>query len=175
MDHKIDWQYLFSETRARVYLVWAVLVPAGFIATHFYQRQQINGAWFLISLIGLGYMFKVMPLKVRQMRNIFLAWALPITLGLFVSGAVFYYQLDPRAVTLMVNLGAFWLLVMALGYFLNGLVDAPSGWYWFAAGLNLVAAALCFTVDEFSSGQYLIVAVVSAWSMLYLWLFRADA
>lgn len=174
MNDKIDWQYLFSETRARVYLLWAVLATGGFIATHYYQRQQINGPWYLISLIGLGYMYKVMPLKVRQMRNIFLAWFVPIVSGLLVSASVFYQQ-SPAAIYLILHLGGFWLFVMAAAYFFNGLVDRPSSWYWFAAVLNVLAGILCFVVDAFTASQYLIAAIVSAWSMLYLWLFRADS
>lgn len=172
MNEKIDLGFLLSDTRARVYLLWAFLATLGFIATHFYQRQQINGVWYLISLVGLGYMYRVMPLRVKQMRNIFLAWTLPIVSGLFVSGLVFRLE-SYWAINLIARLGAFWLVVMAVGYFLNGLVDPPSRWYWFAAGLNLAAGILCFTVEQLLSTQYLIAAIVSAWSMLNLWIFRA--
>lgn len=141
------------------------------MATHYNQRQSINGLWFIISIIGLGYMYKVMPMRIRQMRNIFAAWAVPIGVGMLVSGLVFK-SFSVLAASLIVHLGAFWLVVMAVGYFLNGLVDRPAGWYWFAAGINLLAGMLCFTVDAFTAGQYLIAAIVSAWSMLNLWLFR---
>ena len=171
MNSKIDWDFLFSDTRARVYLLWAVLAAGGFIVTHFYQRQQINGLWFLVSLVGLGYMYRVMPLRIKQMRNIFLAWLIPIVVGLAVSGFVFRFS-SSLAAALIANLGAFWLMVMAAGYFLNGLVDKPSTWYWFAAALNFIAGLFCFTVDSFTSAQYLVAAIVSAWSMLNLWLLR---
>ena len=172
MNDKLDLQFLLGDTRARVYLLWAILAMGGFVATHYYQRQQINGAWFLISLIGLGYMYKVMPLRVKQMRNIFLSWAIPITVGMVVSAAVFYFQSD-LASSLIIHLGAFWLIILAAGYFLNGLVDPPSKWYWVAAGLNLVASILCFMSDGLLTSQYLIAAVVSGWSMMNLWIFRA--
>lgn len=171
MNGKINIQFLFRDTRARVYLLWAILATGGFVATHYNQRQSINAVWFIISVIGLGYMYKVMPLRIRQMRHIFLAWVVPITLGMIISGLVFRIS-SSWAVSIIVHLGGFWLLVMAVGYLLNGLVDRPAGWYWFAVGLNLVAGVLCFTVNAFTDVQYLIAAIVSAWSMLNLWLFR---
>ncbi len=79
MDNdKVDWQYLLSDSRARVYLLWAVLLGIGFVATHFYQNKNINGVWTLLSLIGLGYMYKVMPLRVTQMKQIFRVWIVTI-------------------------------------------------------------------------------------------------
>jgi hypothetical protein len=171
MNGKINIRFLLSDTRARVYLLWAVLATGGFIATHYHQRQSINAVWFIISVIGLGYMYKVMPLKIRQMRHIFLAWAVPIIFGMIISGLVFRTSSDV-ATNVIVHLGGFWLLVMSVGYVLNGLVDRPAGWYWLAGGVNLLAGILCFTVDSFVAVQYLIAAVVSGWSMLSLWLFR---
>lgn len=172
LNENIDLKFLLGDTRARVYLLWAFLASFGFVATHYYQRQQINGAWFLISILGLGYMYRVMPLRVKQMRNIFLAWAVPITFGMVVSAAVFYSQSD-LASGLIIRLGAFWLIVMSVGYFLNGLVDAPSKWYWIAAALNLAAGVTFFLINDLLAAQYLIAAVISGWSMLNLWIFRA--
>jgi hypothetical protein len=170
----MDWKYLVTATRARVYLVWTILAPLGFVATQFYQRHAINALWTLISIIGLYYMFRVMPMRVRQVQYIFLAWLIPIFLGMCVSGAVFYMHNDLTAAILS-HLGAFWLGVMAVGYLLNGLVDPPSGWYWINTGINAVACYLCFAIADFTMGQFWIAAVVSAWSMLNLWLFRSDA
>lgn len=164
-------KHLFIETRARVYLLWAVLVTAGFIATDYHQRKTINPVWFTLSLIGLGYMYRVMPLKVRQMRNIFLAWLVPITVGIAISGIVFYIKVE-WAYRLIAHLGAFWLLVMAIGYLWNGLVDRPMGWYIFAVVINVGAAILCLLNRDWTQAQYLVAAIVSAWSMLNLWLFR---
>ncbi len=170
----MELRYLVTDTRARVYLVWAVLVPVGFVATHFYQRHLINALWTIIAVIGLGFMGRVMPLRVSQMRKIFAAWLVPIFVGLCVSGAVFYIDAD-WSLQLMGHLGAFWLGVMALGYFLNGLVDAPAGWYWFNAAVNAVASVACFILAPFEVGQFLIAAIVSAWSMVNLWLFRSGS
>jgi hypothetical protein len=171
MNDKVDWEFLLIDSRARVYLLWAVLTAVGFVATHFFQNKLINGVWAMLSLIGLGFMFRVMPLQVKQMKRIFISWLVPIVLGMTVSGLVFY-QNSLAAGNLIAHLGAFWMIVMAVGYFWNGLVDPPSNWYWFAGLLNLSFGLLCFTVDALLAAQYLIAAVVSAWSMLYLWIFR---
>lgn len=171
MSEKLDIDFLRHDTRAKVYLLWAALTMIGFTATHFYQNKNINGVWFGLSTIGLGYMFRVMPLHVKQMQHIFLAWLGPILFGMVVSGLVFYWD-SPSAGFLISHLGAFWLVVMAAGYAFNGLVDEPAGWYWFAAGLNFLAGLVCFTLEPFETGQYLIAAIVSGWSMLYLWVFR---
>ncbi len=123
----------------------------------------------MISLIGLGFMFRTMPLRVGQMKRIFLAWLIPITVGMIVSAlAVKLSSLSE----LVPYLGAYWLLVIAVGYFWNGLVDPPGGWYWFASVLNLAAAILCYVSPDFTQQQYLVAAIVSAWSMANLWLFR---
>lgn len=170
----MDLKFLLIDTRARVYLLWAVLGAVGFLATHFYQERAINGAWTAISLVGMGYMYKVMPLSVRQMRHIFLAWLVPVAVGMIVSATVFVVDL-PVASQLLAHLGAFWMALMAVGYFLNGLADSePVEWYWVAFVLNGAAAALCFWYDAFTAAQYLIAAVVTAWSMLNLWLFRSS-
>jgi hypothetical protein len=169
----MDGKYLITDTRARVYLLWAVLLPLGFVATHYYQHNFINALWTTIAIVGLGFMYKVMPLRVGQMRRIFLAWGVPIGLGMLVSSVVFYID-TLTAATFIGHLGAFWLGVMAVGYFLNGLVDPPSGFYWFAAVINAAACVLCFMFTPFTQVQYLIAAIVSAWSMMNLWLLRTD-
>lgn len=172
MNDTVDWEYLWIDTRARVYLVWGLLATVGFVATHFYQVKAINGFWALLSVIGMYYMYRVMPLKVRQMRHIFYGWLLTILAGMAVSGLVFYMG-GALAGFLIGHLGAFWMLVMAQAYLGNGIVDKPAKWYYFAAALNAIFGILCFTVDALVPGQYLIAAAVSAWSMLYLWLFRS--
>jgi hypothetical protein len=169
---EIDLRYLTTTTRARVYLLWAVLTTAGFVATHFYQKHGINAPWTIISLIGLGYMYKVMPLRVGQMRRIFFAWLIPIGLGMAASGAAFYID-TVAAYNFIAHLGAYWLLIMAAGYILNGVVDAPSFWYWFAAAINILAGAAIFVFDSLLPVQYIIAAIISGWSMLSLWIFRS--
>jgi hypothetical protein len=171
MNDKVDWQYLLLDTRARVYLLWAVLTTGGFTATHYFQQRQINAVWFFISVFGLGYMYRAMPMGVMQMRKIFLAWFVPISFGILVSILAFKIAVLSSLIQYM---GSFWLLIMAIGYFLNGLVDAPSTYYWFAAALNIAAAIICYVVEPLLAAQYLVAAIVSGWSMLYLWLFRAS-
>jgi hypothetical protein len=164
---------LLSSTRNKVYLLWAMLVPVGFVATHFYQRHAINALWTVISVVGLGYMWRVMPLRIKQMRNIFAAWLLPIGLGLIVSGAVFYVH-TANAANFIGHLGAFWLGVIAAGFLLNGLADRPGTWYFINALLCLAASVACFTVNSLLPAQYLIAAVISAWAMLNLVIFRGE-
>jgi hypothetical protein len=173
MNDKVDWQFLFLDTRARVYLVWAFLVTVGFIATHFYQVKQINAFWTFLSIIGMYYMYRTMPLRVNLMRHIFLGWLFTIIVGMVISGAVFIF-LNSISGYLITHLGGFWLLLMAQAYAVNGYIDKPAKWYYFAALLNGIFGLLCLTLSAFLPGQYLIAAVVSAWSMLFLWLFRAD-
>lgn len=169
MNERLSLTFLLNDTRSRVYLLWAVLVTAGFVATHYVQRKQINPVWAVMSLVALGYMLRVMPLRVRQMRLIFLSWLVPIFIGMTVSGLAFIVE---PLFGLVPYLGSFWLVVMAVGYAWNGLVDEPAGWYWFAVGINLVGAILCSFVDAFVMQQYLVAAVISGWSMVNLWLFR---
>lgn len=169
----MDFKYLVTATRARVYLLWTILLPIGFVATNFYQNHNINFVWGVIAIIGLGFMYKVMPMGVGQMRKIFLAWLVPIVFGMIVSGLVFYIH-GPFTGNLIGHLGAFWLGVMAVGYVLNGLVDPPSTWYWTAAILNAVAAVACYEVHALILSQYLVAAIVSGLSMGLLWLLRSE-
>ena len=157
-----------------MYLLWGILAPIGFVATHFHQQHSINYLWTVIALIGLGFMYKTMPLRVSQMRKIFLAWLVPIVMGIAVSGVLFYVH-GHLAAVLLAHLGAFWLMVLAVGYFLTGLVDPPSMWYWVAVVLNVAAGVLCFTVASATEVQFLIAAIVTAISMFSLWLFRSES
>jgi hypothetical protein len=169
MNEKVSWRFLFNDSRSQVYLLWSVLVTLGFVATHYFQRREINPVWAVISIIGLGFMYRVMPRRVRQMKHIFLSWAVPIVFGMVVSGLAF--RVDALS-DVIAYLGVFWLVVMAIGYAWNGIVDRPAGWYFFAAALNIAAALLCYFFEPFLTQQYLVAAIVSAWSLLYLWLLR---
>lgn len=171
MDDQLAIRDLWDNTRAQVYLLWAAITGLGFVATHYYQNGNINIVWVVLSLIGLGYMYKVMPLGISQMKKIFLAWLVPITVGIIISALAVRTSLFPELVG---YLGAFWLLVMAAGYLWNGLVDSPSQWYYIAVALNIAAAILIYLTDSLLQVQYLIVAVVSVWSMLNLWIFRSE-
>lgn len=172
MNNAIDFKFLLGDSRARVYLLWAAITGVGFTATHYYQDSNINYVWLVLSAVGLYYMYRVMPLRVKQMRNIFLSWVIPIGVGLGFSIASARGWFLPE---LIGYLGAFWLLVMAVGYFWNGIFDAPSPWYYIVAGVNVLGAALAYYYEPLLTGQYLFTAIVSVWSMLMLWVFRADA
>lgn len=171
MADTIDFKVLTTESRPRVYLLWAALTGIGYTATHYYQNPNINIIWTVISIVGLGYMYKVMPLRVKQMKRIFLSWLVPIIFGIGVSVIAVRTDLLPD---LVAYLGTFWLLVSAVAYTLNGYVDPPSKWYYIAAVVNLAAGILVYASDAANEVQYLIAAVVSVWSMLSLWLFRSD-
>jgi hypothetical protein len=158
-------------SRSRVYLLWAILLIVGYIATHFYQVRQVNGLWFLFSIIGMGYMWHVMPMKVRQMRRIFLSWLVPIALGMTLSGMIFIVR-HPAAYWAIAHLGVIWLIIMAWGYVWNGYVDKPMAWYLFAAGIHVAAAVVCLLYTPALQLQYILSAVVGGWAMLYLWIFR---
>ncbi len=172
MEDRLHVRDLWHESRAQVYLLWAALTGIGYIWTHYYQNKNINLIWFILSIIGLGFMYRVMPLRVGQMKQIFLAWLVPIGIGIGVSVLAVRTDLLPELVP---YLGAFWLVVQAVGFIWNGLVDAPRRWYFVAAGLNLAAALLCYQVDAFIISQYLIAAIVTVWSMVNLWIFRSEA
>jgi hypothetical protein len=171
MNEGIDWKLLFTEARARIYLLWAAITGVGFTATHYaLSDKAINGFWIVLSFIGLAYMYKVMPMRLGPAKRIFNAWLWPISFGIAVSIGVFYIDAGRE---LIPYLGAFWLFVMAVGYVLNGLADPPSEWYWIAAVLSVVAGLAIFFAAGLLSVQWLIAAIVSVWSMLNLWLFRS--
>jgi len=56
----------------RVYLVWAIVILIGFVATHFHQLPDINNLWLLLSVVGLTYMGFL--LKQLQFRDRTLVW-----------------------------------------------------------------------------------------------------
>lgn len=169
---RVDFYHLTHDTRARVYLLWAVITGVGYTTTQYYQHPNINFIWFILSAIGFVYMYKVMPLRVKQMRNIFLSWAIPISLGIGVSIVTVRTDFMPELVG---YLGVFWLLVSAVGYFWNGIFDDISLWYFVAAGVNVTSAAICYFYEPLLISQYFFAGVVSVWSMLMLWVFRSDA
>lgn len=171
MNEKLDLKFLLHDTRARVYLLWAVIVAVGYVSTHYYQNKNINFVWFVLAAAGLYYMFRVMPLGVAQMRHIFAAWLVPISIGLAVS----IVSARGWALTeLVAHLGSFWLLVTAVGFVWNGVVDRPMRWYLVGAGLCVAGAALAYFNTTFLISQYLVAGVISAWAMLLLFVFRTD-
>lgn len=143
----------------------------GFTWTHYYQNANINIIWTILSIIGFVYMYKMMPLKVQQMKRIYASWLIPIGIGMAWSVLAVRTDLLPE---LVAYLGPFWLIVMAVGYIWNGLVDAPGFWYYVVGVVNLLAAGVIYWNADLLLVQYLLVAVIGVWSMLVLWVFRAD-
>lgn len=171
MQDRVDIKAITASSRGRVYLLWAALVAVGYVATHYFQRQPINGLWFVLSVIGLGYMFKVMPLRIAMMKRIYLSWLVPIAIGMAFSAASFY--VDVLTIELLGYLGAFWLLIQAIAFTWNGAVDPPGKWYYVAAAVNAAAAITCYLWQPLTEYQYLVAALVSTWSMLLLAIKRA--
>lgn len=171
MNEAVDFKSMINTSRGKVYLLWAVIVGAGFVSTHYYQNSNINIVWAVLSIIGFAYMYKVMPLGASQMKRIFMAWLIPVSIGMIWSVVAVMTDLLPE---LVYYLGSFWLIVMAAGYVWNGLVDRPGLWYYVVGVVNLIAAGVIYLSFDLLFVQYLLVAVVGVWSMLMLWLFRAD-
>ncbi|MBW3538136.1 hypothetical protein KY386_01425 [Candidatus Parcubacteria bacterium] len=155
--------------RRRVYLIWALIVLVGFIATHFYQTKNINGVWAGLAALGLGYMLKKMPLRVLRLRRIYLVWLITISTGMVVSGAVFYIG---WLNWLVGYLGVFWLFLMGAGHLANGLVDPPAKEYCTSGGLQILAGAACLAVPALLGIQYIVAALVGALAMIWLIVYR---
>ncbi len=155
--------------RRRVYAVWAVIILAGFIATHYYQNPNINGIWAGLSLVGLGYMAKVMPLRLPRMRKIMAVWVVVIVIGLAVSWAVVHLAAFADYLT---YLGCGWLILLGIGHLVNGVVDPPSGAYYVSGGIQIVAGLACILISQLLNIQYLVAGVVGAFGMVWLILNR---
>lgn len=155
----------------RVYLVWAIIVFAGFIATHFYQLPEINYLWLILSVIGLGYMgllLKQMRFWEQKLLYIALLWLLTIAFGLTISTIIFVYE--PLG-EMSAYLGIFWLFLMGLAHILNRVVD-PSLVYLQSGGIQILTGAICFIFEPLLSIQYLAAGLVGALAMVWLILFR---
>lgn len=172
LPHSNSWKFLITDTRARVYLLWLIIVPPGFVHLYFEQPLWINYPWLATTIIGLGYMALVMRPFSGKLRLIFYAWLFPLVVGMAVS---FLAASSPQFYSLLPKLALVWALVQAAGYALNGLVDAPAGWYWFATALHILAAIFIFAFPALISLHWLLLAVISTWSLANLWLFRSTS
>lgn len=168
---KLGWKFWFVDKRARVYVLWLVLVPPGFVHLYFEQPLWINWPWLATCVAGLGFMAFAMRPFTGKLASIFYAWLVPLAVGMAIS----FLATLPPYYALLPKLAMMWALVQAAGYILNGLVDAPSGWYWFAAVAHALVAVFCLVFPALISSQWLLMAIVSAWSLLNLWLFRSVA
>jgi hypothetical protein len=155
----------------RVYLVWAIMILIGFIATHFYQIPNINNLWLILSAIGLGYMgFSLKQLQFRDpmLAMIGLLWLFTIAFGLMIS--ILTFVIEPLA-ELSLYLGIFWLGLMGLAHLFNGVVDR-SYIYWLTGSAQILTGVLCFALEPLQSLQYLIAGLIGSAAMVALILFR---
>lgn len=143
----------------RVYLVWAIVILVGFVATHFHQLPDINHLWLLLSVLGLGHMgfeLKHLQFRDRTLITIGVLWLLMIGFGLIISAIVF--KIEPLA-ELSTYLGIFWLGLMGLAHLFNGMVDR-SNVYWLTGGVQIITGVLCFTVESLQPWQYLFAGFI---------------
>jgi len=163
--------YRYWHICRRVYLVWAIAILVGFVATHFHQRPDINRLWLLLSALGLTYMgfeLKQLGFRDRKLVLIGMLWLFTIAFGLIVSAIIF--TIEPLA-EFSTYLGIFWLGLMGLAHLLNGIIDR-SHVYWLTGSAQIVAGILCFAVGPLQVLQYLIAGFVGCVAMLALILFR---
>jgi hypothetical protein len=151
----------------RVYLLWAIIIFVGFIATHFHQLPEINYLWLLLSAIGLGYMgLLLQKIHFRDLRLVYIGilWLLTIAFGLMISIITFIYQ--PLA-ELTAYLGIFWLFLMAIAHVLNGIIDRNRT-YLLTGGMQAIAGAACLVFSPLQAMQYLAAGLVGSLAMVGL-------
>ena len=155
----------------RVYLVWAIAILIGFVATHFYQLPGINNLWLFLSLLGLAYMgFSLKRLQLRDQTLVLigLLWLFTIAFGMIIS--ILAFVIEPLG-ELIAYLGVFWLGLMGLAHLFNGAVDR-SYVYWLTGGVQILTGVLCFVVEPLHAVQYLMAGGIGSTAMLTLILFR---
>jgi hypothetical protein len=155
----------------RVYLVWAIAILIGFIATHFHQLPDINKLWLFLSALGLAYMgfsLKQLHFRDRILMRIGLLWLFTIAFGMTIS--ILAFLIEPLA-ELSATLGVFWLGLMGLAHLFNGAVDR-SYIYWLTGGAQILTSMLCYVVEPLQLLQYLIAGAIGSTAMLMLILFR---
>lgn len=155
----------------RVYLVWAIIIAVGFVATQFHQLPDINNLWLVLSFVGLGYMaIALLNLKSYNLQLIYigLIWLLTIGFGLSISIAAFYYE--PLG-ELSAYLGSFWLLLMGVGLGLNSLADR-SATYLICGGVEILFGLACYWFEPLILWQYLIAGAIGSLAMVGLIIYR---
>jgi hypothetical protein len=168
---QLGWWYWLKDYRAQVYLLWAVIVASGYVILHSDPDESHIVGWLVASAAGFAYMLYVMPLRQAKMRAIFASWLVPITIGFILTIAAFESSVLNG---LIPYLGILWAILQAVGFTFNGLVDPPSRWYWFGALSNILLAGFLIMVPALLSVQYALLAVVTTWAMINLWLFRSN-
>lgn len=161
---------LLTDRRTQTYLVWLLIVTAGWVLTHLRMSPEVNIGWGITVLFGLGFMVYAMPLRQRRMQSILAIWTGILLFGMAASAAAFY---SPALGPLISYLGVFWLLLLAVAFALNGLVDPPSRWYYVASALHVMAAGAAVISPWLLYYQYLLAAAAAVLGMGGLWLFRS--
>lgn len=146
----------------RMFLAWAVIILAGFIATHFNQSDRINWAWLVLSIGGLVYMKRILPFSDRGSRNVFFVWFGVIAVGMAFSFAAFRVAF---LAALSGYLGAFWLVLMALGHALTGMLDGKAVYALTALLQIVLAGVVYYNVGNALLYQHLIAGVVGSVAM----------
>lgn len=167
---RLGWRYLLKDHRAQVYLLWAVIVASGYLILHVDPDDSHIMGWLVASAIGFAYMLYVMPLRHVRMQLIFAGWLIPIGIGFILTIAAFKNE---ALAGLIPYLGVLWAVLQAAGFAFNGLVDPPSRWYLVGAVSHILLAVVLIMVPAFLSMQYALLAVITTWAMLNLWLFRS--
>lgn len=162
----------------KLFLVWAIIILAGFLFTYFNQTlnpTNINILWAVLAGFGLFYSKKQMPFDDQTLRNIFLVWLGIIIFGIAVSQSAFFW---PPLFFVASYLGVLWLLLMALGHTLTGIIDKKK-LYIVTVAIQLLAAVFIMvfanSMPTLYSLQYLIAGLVGAGSMILLFLFVSKA
>ncbi len=155
---------MLKNTRYKVYLLWAGILFVGFLATNAYQSENINGVWFLFSVIGVGYMLRVMPLQSKIMKAIFINWIAVIVLGLFISFLVFHLQ---ALASLQITLGVFWMILLSLGFIINGFIEKKPQ-YYFGASIMFIPAIAVMLFSSLIVAQFVMAALGTSLAMIYL-------
>ena len=153
----------------RVFMLWAVIVLAGFIGTHKDQADpdKINLYWAVLSIVGLAYMKKQMPFTDGVLKRIFMTWFWIILFGMIVSVVAF----KTAALAMLSGyLGVFWLVLMAAGHAITGKIDKKTV-YVTTTGMQLLAAVCILMIPALLPLQYMVAGLVGALAMVWLVLF----
>lgn len=155
----------FFNPKNIVFSGWAVILFVGFVVTHFYQDFNINWVWLVLSILGLGLMYKYMPFNVPVLKNTYLNWAGIILFGMFISFLVFLVE---DLFWLIGYLGVFWLMIMGIGHLTNKPLYPSQKGFIPAGLLQILAGVACILYEPLLTYQYLIAAVASSVGMLLL-------
>lgn len=153
--------YVWTPNRL-VFAYWSVAILVGFIATHFYQIEQINYLWGLISLTGLYLMYKYMFNKNKPLHLTFWVWLLVLGLGMIISVLSLYFM---PLIFLSGYLGIFWLFLMGIGHILTAITFTRQDFY-LTGLIQIIVGILCLFILPLSVYQYVVAGLVGSLSMV---------